>query len=54
MVCTDDRTFRVYNVTNARMFDFDVTIHASNGKVTFNDTKEGSMAMRLAETMLAW
>jgi hypothetical protein len=51
VVCTDDRTFRVYNVPNARMFDFDVTIHASNGKVTFNDTKEGSMAMRLAETM---
>ncbi|HEX3800447.1 MAG TPA: PmoA family protein [Verrucomicrobiae bacterium] len=51
VVCTDDRTLRVYNIPNARLFDFEVTIHASNGKVTFNDTKEGSMAMRLAETM---
>jgi hypothetical protein len=51
VVCTDDRTFRVYNIQDARLFDFEVTIHASNGKVTFNDTKEGSMAIRLAETM---
>ena len=36
---------------NARLFDFEVTIHASAGNVTFNDTKEGTMAMRLAETM---
>ncbi len=51
LVCTDDRSFRVYNQPGGRLFDFDVTIHASNGKVTFDDTKEGSMAMRLAETM---
>ncbi|MDB6020297.1 MAG: Transrane protein [Pedosphaera sp.] len=51
VVCTDDRTFRVYNHPGGCMFDFDVTIHASNGDVTFNDTKEGTMAMRLAETM---
>lgn len=52
VVCTDDRVFRVFNQPdNERVFDFDVTIHASNGDVTFNDTKEGSMAMRLAETM---
>jgi Methane oxygenase PmoA len=52
VTCTDDRTFRVYNRPgNERLFDFEVTIHASNGKVTFNDSKEGSMAMRLAETM---
>lgn len=52
VVCTDERTFRVYNrPDNVRLFDFDVTIHASNGDVTFDDTKEGTMAMRLAETM---
>jgi len=28
-----------------------VTVHASNGDLTFGDTKEGSMAIRLAETM---
>src|SRR5262249_47774002 len=33
------------------LFDFEITIHASNGEVTLGDTKEGSMAMRLAETM---
>ncbi|HWF18519.1 MAG TPA: PmoA family protein [Verrucomicrobiae bacterium] len=51
VVCTDDRSFRVYDRSEGVVFDFDVTIHASNGDVTFQDTKEGSMAMRLAETM---
>jgi len=31
--------------------DFEVTIHASHGDVTLGDTKEGSMAIRLAPTM---
>ena len=31
--------------------DFEITIHASNGQVVFGDTKEGSMAIRLAPTM---
>jgi hypothetical protein len=51
IVCTDDRTFRVFNHPGGKLFDFDVTIHASNGDVTFGDTKEGSMAIRVAETM---
>jgi Methane oxygenase PmoA len=51
IVCTDERTFRIYNHLNGRLFDFEVTLHASNGDVTFGDTKEGSMAIRLAETM---
>jgi len=51
VVCTDERTFRVYNHPGGRLFDFEITLHASNGKVTFDDTKEGSMAIRLAETM---
>jgi hypothetical protein len=53
VVCTDERTFRVYNPGSApeRVFDFEVTLHASNGNVTFGDTKEGTMAVRLAETM---
>jgi hypothetical protein len=33
------------------LFDFEIVIHASNGDVTFGDTKEGTMAVRLAETM---
>jgi hypothetical protein len=52
VVCTDDRAMRVYNRPGQeRLFDFEITIHASNGDVTFGDTKEGTMAMRLAETM---
>jgi hypothetical protein len=33
------------------MIDFEIAIHASNGDVTLGDTKEGSMAIRLAPTM---
>jgi hypothetical protein len=51
-VCTDERTIRVYNrPDNERLVDFEITIHAANGEVTFGDTKEGSMAVRIAETM---
>ncbi len=49
VVCTDERTFRVYR--RGDIFDFEITLHASNGDVTFGDTKEGSMAIRLAESM---
>lgn len=51
VVCTDERALRIYNRTDDRMFDFDITIHASHGEITFGDTKEGTMAVRLAETM---
>ena len=53
LVCTDDRTIRIYNAGPAdeRMIDFDITLHATNGAVTFGDTKEGMMAVRLATTM---
>jgi Family of unknown function (DUF6807) len=50
--CTDDRTWRFYNrPADERLFDFEITIHASNGDVTLGDTKEGTMAMRLNESM---
>jgi hypothetical protein len=51
VVGTDERTLRVYNRTDHRMFDFEVTLRASHGELTFGDTKEGTMAVRLAETM---
>ena len=53
VVCTDERTLRFYNTgrANERMLDFDITIFASNGDLTLGDTKEGTMALRLAETM---
>jgi hypothetical protein len=52
LICTDDLTVRFHNrPANDRLVDFEITIHASNGEVVFGDTKEGSMALRLAETM---
>jgi hypothetical protein len=52
VLCTDERTFRVYNRPgNERVFDFEVTVHASHGELTFGDNKDGLMAIRLAETM---
>ena len=42
---------RIYNQDKVRLFDFEITIHASEGDVTLGDTKEGTMAVRLAETM---
>lgn len=52
VVCTDERTLRIYNrPANERVLDFEITIHASSGELTFGDTKEGSMAIRLNETM---
>lgn len=51
LVCTDTRTHRFYAGGDGQIMDFEITIHASEGKVVMGDTKEGSMAMRLAPTM---
>jgi hypothetical protein len=53
LVCSDERTMRIYSPQdpNERMFDFEITLYASHGDVTFGDTKEGAMAVRLAESM---
>ena len=51
VVCTDTRTHKIYNRTDGRMMDFEITFHASEGQVVLGDTKEGSMAIRLAPTM---
>jgi hypothetical protein len=51
VVCTDTRTHRFYNRPDGQIMDFEITIHASEGKVVLGDTKEGSMAIRLAPTM---
>ena len=52
VTCTDERTFRVYaRPKNERLFDFEVTIRAGDKEVVLGDTKEGTMAIRLAETM---
>jgi hypothetical protein len=51
IVGTEDFTLRIYNVPGARQWDFEVTLHASKGELKLGDTKEGTMALRLAETM---
>ena len=53
VVCTDERIFRVYNrPANERLFDFEITIKApADRDVLFGDTKEGTMAVRVNESM---
>jgi sugar phosphate isomerase/epimerase len=51
VTCTDTRTHRFHDTPDGTLMDWEITIHASNGQVTFGDTKEGSMAMRLAPTL---
>jgi len=46
-VCTDTTRVGFLELANgARAIDYDITIHASHGPVTFGDTKEGFMAVR--------
>lgn len=53
LVCTDERTFRVYapRKLGERIFDYEITLQPAQAELKFGDTKEGSMAVRLAETM---
>jgi len=51
VICTDTRTHKFYNRPDCQMMDFEITFHASQGEVVLGDTKEGSMAIRLAPTM---
>lgn len=51
IICTDTRTHTFYNRQQEIIMDFEVTIHATQGEVVLGDTKEGSMALRLAPTM---
>ncbi len=53
VVCTDERRFRVYARPNTeRLFDFEITLKAPKDRdLLLGDTKEGSMGIRIAETM---
>jgi hypothetical protein len=53
LVCTDERVLRIHAPASPdqRMIDFEITLHPANGDLTLGDTKEGTMAIRLAETM---
>ncbi len=50
-ICSDERTLTFHAETNPRIIDFEIKLIASNGDVVFGDTKEGSLAIRVAESM---
>ncbi len=51
VVGTDVRTIRIFNRKDDRVLDYDVEIKASHGELVLGDTKEGAMAIRIAESM---
>lgn len=46
VVCTDTRIITFGTTPAGRYIDFDITIQATHGDVTFGDTKEGTMGIR--------
>ena len=50
-VCEDQRTLRFDTDGDARWIDFDITLKATDGPVTFGDTKEGTFGVRVAQTL---
>jgi len=46
VIFTDTRTMTFRSLGSARAIDFEITIEASQGPVTFGDSKEGTMAIR--------
>jgi hypothetical protein len=50
-VCEDERTLTFGTDGENRYIDFDITIKAPDGPVTFGDTKEGSFGIRMAATL---
>ncbi len=51
LICTDGRVIRVHGGDSPRILDFEITLQAHDTPVTFGDSKEGTMAIRIAETM---
>jgi len=50
-IATDERTLRFSGNADLKIVDYEITLRASNGDLKMGDTKEGTMAVRLAETM---
>jgi hypothetical protein len=46
VICTDATVIRCSLEGNARLIDYTITVAATHGRVTFGDTKEGTMAVR--------
>jgi len=52
-IAEDVREVRVYNTTGGYLMDFAITIKAVGGPLVWGDTKEGTFALRLADSMRA-
>ena len=50
-VCEDQRRLCFGTRGDARWIDFDITLRASVGPVTFGDTKEGALGLRVADAL---
>ncbi len=50
-VCEDERVVRFYATKTARVFDFDVTLRATDGPLKIADNKDGVFAVRVAAPM---
>jgi hypothetical protein len=50
-VCEDERAVRIFATKTERVFDFDITLKATEGPVTFGDTKEGMFGARVVTSM---
>src|SRR5262249_39795577 len=50
-VLRDERLATFYRTASARIIDFEIKLHASDGPVTFRDTKEGMFGLRVASSM---
>jgi len=49
--CEDERVLRFGTDGETRWIDFDITLRAPDHSVTFGDTKEGTMGVRVAASM---
>ena len=50
-VCDDERVLTYFKTENVRVIDFEITLKANHGPVTFGDTKEGMFGLRVASSM---
>ena len=53
VICSDEQTLRFHPSSDnlSTTMDFEIVIKANHGAVTFGDTKEGTFAIRVAESM---
>jgi len=50
-IARDSRRFRAYVLNNQRILDVEITIRPTGKPLVFGDTKEGTLGMRLADSM---